>query len=216
MLNRLLHTLSILLLLSTLASASSNHGTTLSANEAAVFVAKIKSVNSSVESITSDFTQRKTLSLMSAQQISSGKFYFQRQGNKICLDYTNPASNRVVITDNEFAIQTSGKTQTTSAQNPALMQMRSLITCCVTGDFTSLADEAETSYFIDDNLFTIVIAPQNKRLRRYIATMTLRFRQSDCTLFQMTIDEPNGDTSTYEYTNVKNNVAISSDHFKIE
>lgn len=183
--------------------------------DATLQLSKLKTTSDATQSISSDFTLEKKVSLMANVEKSFGKFYYQRQGCKICLDYTQPKDNKIIINDSKFVLVTAGKASTMDVtRNPALSQMKNMITACMTGDFLPLGERSVTKYFDDEKLFTIVIQPSNKRVKRYMSEIVLRFDKQDNTLKSMRFAEQNGDYSEYTYTNKNINVAINANHFK--
>lgn len=175
---------------------------------------KIKTASSSTRSIESDFTLVKKMSLMSDIEKSYGKFYYSKASSQLCLDYTEPADNKILISDTKFTLTTNGKTSSMQlSRNPALSQLKNMITACMTGNFMSLGEHSETSYYDNGSTFTISIKPSNKRVKRYMNEIVLRFDKKDNTLMSMRLAEPNGDYSEYTYTNKKINTVIDNKHF---
>ncbi len=174
----------------------------------------LKSNSQSILSITSDFKQTKHSALLKNDEISTGKFYFSRADNKICLHYLQPTESRMVITNSEIFFVANGKTTSLSIeQNPALAQIGILISACLTGDFVAFADKDNMTFQENDDTFTIKINPENRRIKKYIAEMILTFRRADNSLKIMQFTEANGDKSTYEYFNVTTNTSIDKNLF---
>lgn len=202
----------ILLLISTSITAQ-QYGTEVS--DASVQLNKIKEKSISTQTIESDFTLEKRIAMMSNIEKSNGKFYYKRANSKICLDYINPKDNKIIISDTQFTIVTADKASKMDVtRNPALSQMKNMITACMTGNFIILGERSVTKYYDNEEYFTIVIQPSNKRVKRYMSEIALRFNKDDNTLFSMRFTEPNGNYSEYKYTNKKINVTIDEYHFK--
>lgn len=190
-----------------------NYGQKIS--DSTAFLERLKSVNASTQTIESDFTMTKRVAIMSDLQKSFGRFYFKREGAKICLDYTEPKGNKVIISDEDFIIVTGGKASKMNAtQNPAIAQMKNMIWACMTGDFMPLGERSETTYYENNEDFTIVILPANRRVKRYMSEIVLQFSKSDMTMSTMKITEANGDYSHYEYTNKRVNIVVDDNKFQ--
>lgn len=157
----------------------------------------------------------KQTKMMAGALTSEGNFYMQREGGKIAIETKFPAPSRIVITDKLFLIDVAGQRTTTAPQsNPAVTQMRSIISSCMSGDFDGLTSHSEAKYFDDNAFFTIVLKPTNKRVQRYMKELVLRFNKSDNTLEIMQMTERNGDSTSYTFTEKQLNVPIDEAVFK--
>ena len=175
---------------------------------------KIKSASIATQSIESDFSLEKKVAIMTNLEKSYGKFYYNRASGKLCLDYTQPPENKIIISDTKFTLKTNGKISTMElSRNPALSQLKNMITACMTGNFISLGEHSQTKYYDNGEIFTISIKPSNKRVKRYMSEIILRFEKKDNTLLSMRFAEQNGDYSEYTYTNKKINAGIDDRHF---
>ena len=90
---------------------------------------------------------------------SEGNFYMQKDGGKIAIETGIPTNSRIVITDKLFLVDVaSQQTKATPQSNPALTQLRSIITACMTGDFDGLTSHSNAKYYDDKQYFTIAIS----------------------------------------------------------
>ena len=182
---------------------------------ASPFLSQLKCTTSKQNSIMASFKQTKVVRMMNGPQVSHRNFYFVRNGQKICLDYVSPANNRIVISNGQFIITTGSKKNTFNAsQNPALAQMSEMITACLTGDFSSLANSMSTTYFETADDFTMVMAPSSNRVKRYVKEIVLSFSKADMTLNTMKLTEGNGDSQMYEYSDKHINASIDNSIFE--
>lgn len=173
----------------------------VSVDNASARLDALKAANTQIQSIKADFAMTKKVALLADVQHGSGKMMFSKADNRLSLDYVEPKGSSIVIEGDRLYMTTAGKTTTVSAQsNPAMSQMMSMIKSCVTGDFSSLTSKSDVKCFQDDSLFTIVIRPNNARVRRFIKQIVLRFN-ADNSLNTMRMDEGSGDYTIYTYTN---------------
>ncbi len=167
-------------------------------------------------SIESDFVRTQHVVLMQDDQKSHGRFFYRADNHVISMEYTEPAGNKIVISDEEIKTIISGKRSTMKyGQNPMMGQIQSMIVACMTGDFLSSYKESEVTYYATDEYFTVVLNPDNKRVNRYMSQIVLRFRTSDYTLSQIYMSGRDGNSTLYEFSNVKNNVNIDDQHFEL-
>jgi len=166
------------------------------------YMSTLKSASEKVTAIECDFVMYKKVSMMKDINKSAGRFSYCKQQHRMTLDYTEPKDNKVIVDGDTFTITMGGKTTTmTSNHNPAMSQLSAMITACMSGNFTSLCERSKTTYYIADNIFTMVIEPLNKRVQRYMTQIVLRFELTDNTMSVMRITEKNGDYTEYVFNN---------------
>lgn len=174
-------------------------GERIGASEAAKMV-----VVDEEESIETDFRMRKKVSLMKEVQESEGRFSYDAATKTLTLDYREPAGNKMVFTASEMIVTTGGKTNRyTLEQNPGLSQIGMMIKACTTGDLGRLTERAETEYYRDGALLTMLVRPNSGRTRKYMREILLRFDVEAGVLRVMRLTEGNGDWQEYEFLSVK-------------
>lgn len=177
-----------------------NYGPSLS--DATAYMASLKRQTESVARIECDFEMHKKVKMMKDINVSKGRFSYDKQQRKMTLDYTQPKGNKIVVDGDDFIVTMGGKTTELKAnETPAMSQLSAMVTACMTGDFISLCDRSKVDYYADNDIFTIVITPQNKRVQRYMSEIVLRFALSDYTMSVMRMTERNGDYTEYHFTN---------------
>lgn len=200
-------------LLTMVAAQAQNYGTEISNCDE--LLEQLSVTGQSTTSINCRFTLEKSVSLMNETQLCNGNFYYKRDGARICLDYIEPKGNKIIMTQTGFIIETAGNRAVLDlSQNPGLSQIRNVVIACTTGDFSEIAERSQTKYFENDEFYTIVIEPTNKRIRRYMSEITLQFDKTNNSLATMRLTESNGDFSQYSFSNKKFNTAVDDSHFQ--
>ncbi|MBE6340737.1 MAG: outer membrane lipoprotein carrier protein LolA [Marinilabiliaceae bacterium] len=203
----------LLLLLISVGCFAQDYGTAIS--DAKEQLNALSDACRQISSITSKVAVSKQTKMIALGLSSEGKFYMQKEGSKIAIETGLPAQSRIVITDKLFLVDVAGKQTKASPQsNPALTQLRSIITACMSGDFDGLTSHSNAKYFDSSNYFTIVITPTNKRVARYMQQVVLRFSKTDNTLEILQMVERNGDATSYTFTEKQFNRPIDDKIFQ--
>lgn len=210
---KLIAILAIAVSLTIVAAKAQDYGTELT--NYSELTETLELAGKSTETISCRFELEKRVALMNDAQLCNGNFYYKRDGSRICLDYTEPKGNKIIMTQVGFIIETAGKRAMLElSQNPGLSQIRNVVIACTTGDFSGIAERSQTKYFENDELYTIVIEPTNKRIRRYMTEIVLRFNKTNKSLSIMRFTESNGDYSQYKFSDKKFNTAVDDSHFQ--
>ncbi len=105
-------------------------------------VAKVKSANESVKSISCKFTQTKKMSFSDQVVKSDGDFYFTKD-NKLSMKYTN--GEVLVMNGNEVVLGKKGKTRKLKATNKHAAPLVATLLGCVSGDLNKLDGQLESA-----------------------------------------------------------------------
>jgi outer membrane lipoprotein-sorting protein len=203
---------SIILLLFSVGCFAQDYGATVA--DATEQLKALSAACQQTSTITSKVTVSKQTKMIAVGLSSEGNFYMQKDGGKIAIETGIPTNSRIVITDKLFLVDVAGQqTKATPQSNPALTQLRSIITACMTGDFDGLTSHSNAKYFDDKQYFTIAITPTNKRVTRYMKEVVLRFNKADNTLEVLRMVERNGDATSYIFTDKQFNKPIDDKKF---
>ncbi len=179
------------------------------------FSEKLKVAGEKTQSIACNFTQIKSLAVLTKPNLSAGKFYFKKEQN-ICLEYALPKGNLIVMSNGKFKIVSDGKkTVLDMKSNPMMRQMGSMLSACMTGDLQLFGSDSKTEYFETPTTYTVVISPNSKKVKKYLQNIVLIFDKNDMTLQSMTMQENATDYTKYEFSDKKINTTIEVEKFNI-
>ncbi len=202
-----------LMLLCSTAACAQNYGNKIDPSRG--FSERLKSASDRTQSITCDFEQVKFMSVLAKTNKSKGKFFYKK-AQKICLEYTNPQGNLIVMNGVKFKIQTNGKaTVVKMNSNPMMRQMGDMLTACMTGNLNLFGNQSVSEYFENQSHYTVVITPTNRRVKSYLKQIVLRFDKGDMTLSSMRMNENDTDYTLYEFSDKRLNANVDDDKFKI-
>ena len=201
------------MLLCTTAAFAQNYGNKIDPSRG--FSERLKSASDRTQTIACDFEQVKYMSVLANTNKSKGKFFYKK-AQKICLEYTNPQGNLIVMNGVKFKIQTNGKaTVVKMISNPMMRQMGNMLTACMTGNLDLFGNQSVSEYYENQSYYTVVISPTNRRVKSYLKQIVLRFDKDDMTLSSMKMNENDTDYTLYEFSDKKLNGNVDDDKFNI-
>lgn len=202
-----------LFLVISLSLCGQNYGSRIDPSKG--FSQKLKEASSKTNTIVCDFNQTKAMAVLAKPNLSKGTFFFQKEQN-ICLEYTTPKGNLIVMSGGKFKIVADGKKSVVDMKaNPMMRQMGSMLSGCMTGNLELFGNESSTEYFETPANYTVLITPTNKRVKKYLQNIVLVFDKGDMTLNSMTMQENATDYTKYDFHEKKLNSEIETDKFKI-
>ena len=201
------------MLLCTTAAFAQNYGNKIDPSRG--FSERLKSASDRTQTIICDFEQVKYMSVLANTNKSKGRFFYKK-AQKICLEYTNPQGNLIVMNGVKFKIQTNGKaTVVKMNSNPMMRQMGNMLTACMTGNLDLFGNQSVSEYYENQSYYTVVISPTNRRVKSYLKQIVLRFDKDDMTLSSMKMNENDTDYTLYEFSGKRLNGNVDDDKFNI-
>ncbi len=164
------------------------------------------------ETILSDFTQKKHLSIMEHAIVSEGKLAFQAP-NFVKWEYTQPYKNIAIFKDDKLYVNDNGKKNILNlSSNKLFRSLNSLIVNSIKGDMFD-DTQFEISYFKNDDGFLVKFIPKDKRLKRFVAQFQLQFSKATTHVESVKLIEPNEDYTLIIFNNRQINATIPKNTF---
>ena len=167
---------------------------------------------SKMETLKSDFSQRKSLSFLEEDMLSSGQFYFVKPG-MMKWDQNVPEAYYFIINKNEIIRFNGQKRQKIPAGSPQAMIFREFIIGTVDGSIFS-DDRFKSTYLMMEKAYEIKLIPIDKNMAKKIEKITLRFNIDTLFLESMILSEKGGDESEISFFNQSLNENINMDIFE--
>lgn len=175
------------------------------------FIEKAETSYLKMKTLTSDFTQRKSLSFLEEDMLSSGQFYFVKPGI-MKWDQKDPEAYYFIINEKEIIRFNGQKRQKIPAGSPQAMIFREFIIGTVDGSiFQDL--RFESTYSIDKKQYRVELTPLDKNIAKRIEKIILFFEMDSLFLNTMVLIEAAGDKSEIYFTNQKLNEELNMDIF---
>ncbi len=173
---------------------------------------KIAKANEKVSSFTSTFTQTKKMSFMDAPAVSEGTCSYVREGNKLCMKYTKPAGELMLINGQSITISRGGKARTMSAKNNKANALANMLLSCTKGEFASLG-ASDLTYNETKAAFVYTMKVDIEVGKSNISKLELAYSKQDMTMVSLSMIEPDGSYTLYELSGKQLNAKIDDSVF---
>lgn len=179
------------------------------------FKNKLKEASATTNTIDCDFTQKKHLSFMSEDIITSGHFSFKKE-RKIRWEYLKPYSYIVVINNNDIYLKDDQKTSHFDANSNKMFQgINDMMVAIVKGDLFSTGD-FKSSFFENEKYYFVKLAPVKGEMKNYLKHIEIYFDKKDMTVVKLKLTELSDDYTYIEYHNKTINKPLSDALFTIK
>jgi outer membrane lipoprotein-sorting protein len=158
-------------------------------------------------SISSDFSQEKTLTALTEKITSTGKFWFKRS-NKLRLEYTKPFVYLIVMNGDKMLVRDNQKENRINVKSSKLFQqVNRIMIDCVQGTILDSKDFT-TRVFENGTTFLLEMTPVSKTLREFFQTIVLTVDKKDYSAKSIAMNEPMGDMTLIKFEHKKLNESI--------
>lgn len=160
-----------------------------------------------VETLQSNFTQEKHLTLLSEPVASKGKFLFAKKSAQLRWEYTEPFQNGFLMDGGQTYRLEKGIKKTVKgvmARNTAAQML-----VWLTFDLKTLGETYDIAYFDGG----VTLTPKNDK-NRLLDKITVWFsKENPQALSEIRMDEPGGDYTLLKFYNTKVNGPLPKDAF---
>ena len=178
------------------------------------FVKQMEQNTSSVKSIESDFKQIKHIDAFNQDIVSSGKFYYYKVNDKICLNYVMPRPYLVLMNSSKIKIESEGKKNVMNLKdNKQMQEMHNMLKVCMTGKLSNISKDYRMEFYEDGQYYLIIVKPVNESANKYILDVYLN--KKDMSIDKLRISESESDYTEYHFINKKLNTLSNDTLFKI-
>lgn len=178
------------------------------------FKKKFAAESGKVLSITSDFTQDKTLTALTETITSSGKFWFKRS-NKVRIEYVKPFAYLMIMNGDKMLVRDNEKENKINVKsNKLFQQVNRVMIDCVQGTILESKDFS-TKVFENDKMYLLEMIPASKNLREFFQTIVLLVEKNDYSVKSIEMNEPSGDRTIIAFKNKKLNDQVADAVFSL-
>ena len=183
-------------------------------NNPASFKKSFAQSTSTTESIQSDFKQEKSLSMLSENIHSTGKFWYQRK-DKIRMEYMQPYSYIMILNGGKIFIKEGQKENKVSANsNKVFQQVNRILIDCVGGSMMDNPD-FQSRIFESSGSFLVELIPLAKNLKDLYKNINIIIDKKDYTATTIEMFEISGDKTIIRFQNKIINAPINDLVFNI-
>ncbi len=167
-----------------------------------------------IQTIQSDFSQVKHLSLLSDKITSKGKFYYHKE-DKVRIEYTTPFQYLLVMNAGQVMVKDEQKTSKINTRNSKTMQsVNRIMVDCMRGSVFTNPDFKVTAYENGSD-YLLMMVPANEAMRRMFKEIDVYLVKSNFDVDRLTMTEQSGDYTDMDFTKTQHNIALNDALFKV-
>jgi outer membrane lipoprotein-sorting protein len=166
------------------------------------------------ESIKADFTQEKSLTMLSEKINSSGKFFFRKK-DRLSMEYIKPYPYLLILNGGKIYVRDGEKeTKISAGSNPVFQQVNRILIDCVSGN---LLDNPDFQYRIFENAgsWLLEFKPMASNLKELYKNINIVLDKKDFTASSIGLYDATGDKTIIRFQNKQINAQIPDSQFHI-
>jgi len=174
----------------------------------------IKEHSALLESIKSNFTQEKHLSMLEEVVISKGKFLFKKEDN-IRWEYDTPFEYTIIVSGGKFLIDNEGKkSEFDIGSNPMFKQISNMIVMAVSGDFVD-NKQFKVEFFENSEYYLAKLQAVNEQVSQMLSGIYIYFDKESLNVVQVKFLEPGDDFTLIKFHEYQQNIDLSNSDFQL-
>jgi len=189
--------------------------TKLTAEQQKQIIEKIDKAAQTMTSMQCEFTQTKSMKLLSKEMQSKGLMYF-KQPNKLRWQYTAPYDYTFIMNGDKVTMKSAKSTQNIDVQgNKMFRQITKIILNSITGGGLKSATDFQVEVYKTDNNYFAKLYPKKKELKQIYNVIEIYFNQPLTMVSGVKMMEKTGDVTSVKLQNIKNNPVINESTFAV-
>lgn len=181
----------------------------------AAFQQSIAKSNAARQTIVSDFTQTKNLSLLADKIKSKGRFYYKKE-DKVRIEYTSPYTYLLVMNGGQLMVRDEQKTNKINTRNSKTMQsVNRVMIDCMRGTVFNNPDFKVTAYE-NAKSYLLSLVPVTDAMKKMFSRIDVYMDKKTFDVNRLSMIEQGGDYTDMDFTNTKQNVPLDEALFKIK
>lgn len=180
----------------------------------ASFKTEFAAASQKTQTIKSNFTQEKNLSMLSEKITSKGKFWFKKN-SLVRMEYTQPFQYLMIINKDKVYVKDGQKENKVSARsNKLFQQINRIMIDCMQGttlsnpDFKTRVFESKTAYLVE-------LVPVVKGLKELFKNINVVVDKKDFSANSIEMQELSGDNTIIRFSNKELNTILQDALFTI-
>lgn len=164
-----------------------------------------------IETIMCDFTQVRSMAVLTQEVSKEGKFTYVRPGN-ILLAFDD--GDYIKLTESDFTMRNAGNVMDVKVtSNPMLRELKKILSACMTGDLKSMASGFSINVIDLQDFYEVTLLPVKGRGAAKMKSVKMNFDKQDMSLIMLMLEEPSGDSIRYEFTDKEFNKEVPAGTF---
>ena len=178
-------------------------------------IAEISAATASYKTISCDFVQNKTVSLLNDVMKSEGKMTY-KQSDKLKWEYVSPYEYMFVLNGAKVTIKNTKNTTVVDVKSSKMFQeIARIMMNSVTGSCLKDKTDFDVVMYDEGKLWHAKLTPLKKELKQMFSTVNLYFDSAKKTVAAIEIKESNGDATRIDINNIRLNVPVDEATFVV-
>lgn len=183
--------------------------------DTSTFKSKLQEKARITNTIESNFTQEKNLSMLSEKIISKGHFCFKKT-NLLRWEYLSPSAYLIVINKDKIFIKDGKKVSKYDANSNKMFKgINDMMLNSVQGNVLN-HKEFKISYFENEKYYLVEMSPKGKEMKEYLKSISMYFDKLDYTVSKIRMTELSDDYTNIEFNSKKINETIADTQFLVK
>ena len=189
--------------------------TKLTAEQQKEIVAKVDKSASAMTQMQCEFSQTKSMKLLSKEMQSKGVMYLKKP-NKLRWQYTSPYDYTFIMNGDKVQIKSTKSTKNIDVQgNKMFRQITNIILNSVTGGTLKSSNDFTVEIYKADASYYAKLLPKKKELKQLYQYLEIWFDPALTMVSSVKMVEKTGDVTVVKLTNTKIGVAVDEKLFAI-
>ena len=173
----------------------------------AKFKEQFAAIAKKTETIKSDFSQDKNLSMLSEKIVSKGKFWFKKP-DLLRMEYEKPYEYLMVLNKDNMVIRDGKKINRINIRsNKVFQQINKITVDCVQGTVLNNPDFV-TKVYETDHTYLIELAPVAKALKEFFKNIEVIIDKKEYAVSTIIMNEQSGDNTTLHFIDREFNTSL--------
>lgn len=178
------------------------------------WIEKISAETTKIETLKSEFQQKKVLSFLNNPIESTGTFWFKEE-NQIRWEYKTPYAYLIIMKNGILTIIDEGQESTTDlSSNVMFEQLSSLIAGSIQGSLLNEDEKYKKEFFENEKAVIVRFNPLNEQLLSYLKYIEIHFNKKTLQVDELLMMEPGEDFTQIQFINPEINLEIKEDVFE--
>jgi|SRR3954471_20762103 len=183
--------------------------------DTAAFKQKMQEQSKLINSMESNFTQEKYLSVMSEKIITKGHFNFKKV-NMLRWEYTDPYKYVIAINKDKMFIKDNNKiTKYDINSNKMFKSINEMMVNTVQGNLLNNKDY-KPAFYENEKIYLVELTPVQKAAKDFLKNIYLYIDKTDYVVVKVKLTEPGDDYTIIDFTDRKTNQPIADEKFTIK
>lgn len=189
--------------------------TKLTAEQQKQIIEKVDKAASSVSEMQCEFTQTKTMKLLSKEMVSKGQMYYKKP-NKLRWQYTSPYDYTFIMNGDKVQIKSTKSTKNIDVQgNKIFRQITNIVLNSITGGTLKSSSDFVVEVYKSDKDYFAKLFPKKKELKQLYEYIEIHFNSALTMVSSVKMAEKTGDVTQVKLSNTKIGATIDEKMFAV-